>query len=112
SGRRRVGGLGRSFVGERRRRDHRGEEAARTGKGDSEDVIMRACPFLLAEVASATGGELIGDGQARVAGVSTDTRDALTGSLFVALKGDRFDAHEFLDRAVAGGASALLVSRA
>lgn len=78
-------------------------------------MIMRACPFVLADVAKATGGELIGDGHAGVAGVSgvsTDTRDDLRGALFVALRGDRFDAHEFLDRAVAGGASALLIDRA
>lgn len=72
---------------------------------------MRACPFSLDEIARATSGELCGDGHAPIAGVCTDTRDALAGNLFVALKGERFDAHDFLDRAQAAGAAAFLISR-
>src|SRR5436309_9478590 len=44
-------------------------------------------------------------------GVSTDTRDLKPGTLFVALKGDRFDAHAFLDQARAKGAAAAVVRR-
>ena len=44
--------------------------------------------------------------------VSTDTRTIDAGTLFVALSGDRFDAHDFLADAVAAGASALVVSDA
>lgn len=43
--------------------------------------------------------------------VWTDTRTIEAGDLFVALVGERFDAHEFLGDAVAKGASALVVSR-
>ncbi|HAM56541.1 MAG TPA: UDP-N-acetylmuramoyl-tripeptide--D-alanyl-D-alanine ligase, partial [Candidatus Rokubacteria bacterium] len=43
-------------------------------------------------------------------GVSTDTRTVAEGQLFIALSGERFDAHDFLDQAVAAGAVALLVS--
>ncbi|WP_442975917.1 Mur ligase family protein, partial [Salmonella enterica] len=42
---------------------------------------------------------------------TTDTRKLTPGCLFVALKGERFDAHDFADQAKAGGAGALLVSR-
>lgn len=42
-------------------------------------------------------------------GVATDTRSAAPGSLFVALKGDRFDAHAFLDQALAAGCRGLVV---
>ncbi|WP_028023095.1 UDP-N-acetylmuramoyl-tripeptide--D-alanyl-D-alanine ligase [Enterovibrio calviensis] len=42
--------------------------------------------------------------------VSTDTRTLGEGALFVALVGERFDAHDFIDTAKANGASALLVS--
>ena len=42
--------------------------------------------------------------------VTTDTRTAEPGSLFVALKGDRFDAHAFLDQAVAAGCTGLVVA--
>src|SRR5207237_103531 len=44
-------------------------------------------------------------------GVATDPRDLRPGALFVALKGDRFDAHAFLDQARANGASAAVVRR-
>jgi len=44
--------------------------------------------------------------------VSTDTRALRSGDIFVALVGERFDAHDFLADAVAAGAQALVVSRA
>src|SRR2546422_6760018 len=43
--------------------------------------------------------------------VSTDTRQIGAGDLFVALKGDRFDAHDFLADARAKGAAAAVVRR-
>lgn len=45
-------------------------------------------------------------------GIATDTRSIPAGSLFVALKGENFDAHDFLADAVARGAAGLVVSRA
>src|SRR5438093_7728055 len=42
-------------------------------------------------------------------GISTDTRALLPGSLFVALKGERFDAHDFLAAAAAAGATGAVV---
>src|SRR2546430_1429740 len=50
-------------------------------------------------------------GGLRFTAVSTDTRDLNPGTLFVALKGDRFDAHAFLDQARAKGATAAVVRR-
>jgi UDP-N-acetylmuramoyl-tripeptide--D-alanyl-D-alanine ligase len=43
--------------------------------------------------------------------VSTDTRQLAPGDLFVALRGDRFDAHDFLPQAKAAGAAAAVVRR-
>ncbi len=43
-------------------------------------------------------------------GVSTDTRHIVRGDLFVALRGERFDAHDFLAEARDRGAAALVVS--
>ncbi len=37
--------------------------------------------------------------------VNTDTRSIKSGDLFVALKGERFDAHDFADKAIAAGAA-------
>lgn len=44
--------------------------------------------------------------------VSTDTRTLEPGALYVALKGEHFDGHDFLDGAAARGAAAALVSHA
>lgn len=50
-------------------------------------------------------------GATTLTGVSTDTRQIAKGDLFVALIGERFDAHDFLRDAVDKGARALIVSR-
>lgn len=63
----------------------------------------------LAEVATWTGGR--SHGEARLQGVSTDTRSLEPGSLFVALRGPRFDGHRFLADARQAGAAAALVER-
>jgi UDP-N-acetylmuramoyl-tripeptide--D-alanyl-D-alanine ligase len=44
-------------------------------------------------------------------GVSTDTRTLEAGALFVALRGERFDAHDFLGEAAARGARGAVVER-
>jgi UDP-N-acetylmuramoyl-tripeptide--D-alanyl-D-alanine ligase len=46
-----------------------------------------------------------------IARVWTDTRSVKSGDLFVALKGENFDAHDYVKDAVAGGAIAVVVSR-
>ena len=51
-------------------------------------------------------------GAERLRGVATDTRTVRQGDLFVALAGERFDAHDFLGEAVAKGAAAVVVSDA
>lgn len=43
--------------------------------------------------------------------ISTDTRSVGKGDLFLALKGDKFDAHDFLEQAAESGATAAVVSR-
>jgi UDP-N-acetylmuramoyl-tripeptide--D-alanyl-D-alanine ligase len=54
------------------------------------------------------GSVRIGDGELRVARVHTDTRSLQPGDLFVAIKGERFDAHDFLPQAKAAGAVAAI----
>lgn len=75
-------------------------------------MIARPASFAPVEAAAATGGRLEAGTASpeRWSGVATDTRDALAGRLFVALKGLRFDAHDFLRQAVDAGAAGLLVS--
>jgi len=64
----------------------------------------------LSDVAQAVRGLLIG-GDAGFRGAGTDTRTLAPGALFFALKGERYDAHDMLDAALAAGAAGLVVSR-
>jgi UDP-N-acetylmuramoyl-tripeptide--D-alanyl-D-alanine ligase len=68
--------------------------------------------FSLDEVLAATGGDLVrlGD-RARFAGVTTDSRRLARGELFVAIRGDAHDGHDFLVDAAARGAGAVVVER-
>jgi UDP-N-acetylmuramoyl-tripeptide--D-alanyl-D-alanine ligase len=52
-----------------------------------------------------------GETATRFLGVSTDSRNITAGDLFVALKGDTFDGHAFIEEARMRGAAALLVSQ-
>ncbi len=65
----------------------------------------------LGEIALWTKGTVHGDTQLSIRGVATDTREPMPGALFVALKGDNFDAHDFLGAAKQAGAAAALVAR-
>ncbi len=57
------------------------------------------------------GSALVGDPATALARVHTDTRSLQPGDLFVALKGERFDAHHFLPQARAAGAAAAIAER-
>jgi UDP-N-acetylmuramoyl-tripeptide--D-alanyl-D-alanine ligase len=57
------------------------------------------------------GGKLVGDGNVAVSRVHSDTRSLQSHDLFVALKGERFDANDFLAEAKAKGAVAALAHR-
>ncbi|HEX6966746.1 MAG TPA: UDP-N-acetylmuramoyl-tripeptide--D-alanyl-D-alanine ligase [Gemmatimonadaceae bacterium] len=81
---------------------------------------MSAPFWTLDRIAEALDGRSLGvralgevpHGAQPIAGISTDTRAIREGDCFVALVGERFDAHDFLRDAVAKGARALIVSRA
>lgn len=65
----------------------------------------------LLQAAQALQAELQG-ADVLITGVSSDSRHIAPGQLFVALRGDRFDGHEFLSAVAAQGAAAVLVDRA
>ncbi len=67
-------------------------------------------PVSLKTLAEITGGTLHGS-DLTLNDVTTDTRKVTAGSLFVALVGERFDAHDFAEEAIDSGAQALLVSK-
>ena len=58
---------------------------------------------------SLAGATLVGDGALAFSGVSTDSRNVAAGSLFVALRGEVFDAHAFLAQVADKGAAAVVV---
>ena len=78
-------------------------------------MIVSAGPIVLtaADVAAAVGGRLTrGDAAARFEhGFSTDSRRVGPGQLFIALRGERFDAAAFVDAAVGAGAAGVLAAR-
>jgi len=67
-------------------------------------------PISLMQLATAVQGQTVGE-DIIITDVTTDTRKVTPGCLFIALKGERFDAHDFAADAVQAGAGALLVSR-
>lgn len=64
----------------------------------------------LRQAALVTGGRLDG-GDASYSGVGTDTRTLAQDQIFVALKGERHDAHLLVEEAVARGAAGVIVER-
>jgi UDP-N-acetylmuramoyl-tripeptide--D-alanyl-D-alanine ligase len=60
-------------------------------------------------VAALGGGQVSGSPDRAVQGLSTDSRTMVPGHLFLALRGDRFNGHDFLAEAVGAGAAGLIV---
>ena len=67
--------------------------------------------FTLREIEQATSGRLYG-ADAVVTDVTIDSREAKAGSLYIAIRGDRFDGHDFCAAAVENGAAAVVCERA
>ncbi|MBU4343145.1 MAG: UDP-N-acetylmuramoyl-tripeptide--D-alanyl-D-alanine ligase, partial [Candidatus Omnitrophica bacterium] len=66
--------------------------------------------FTVKDILMSTSGILLsGNENEMLRGVSTDTRRLKGGELFVAIKGERFDGHNFILDAVSKGAGAVLV---
>ncbi|MCK9390424.1 MAG: UDP-N-acetylmuramoyl-tripeptide--D-alanyl-D-alanine ligase [Syntrophales bacterium] len=70
--------------------------------------------FSIYDVLAATGGTLQ-DGFLHEGtlfkGITTDSRQCSSGNLFVALQGETFDGHHYLDQAIQKGAAGLLIHR-
>lgn len=72
---------------------------------------MTATNFSALELSTASGGEwlLSPSEDFYVENIATDTRKDCTGSLFVALSGENFDAHDMLENAIKSNAAALCI---
>jgi UDP-N-acetylmuramoyl-tripeptide--D-alanyl-D-alanine ligase len=69
-------------------------------------------PIDASTLARHAGGEVAaGRGDVLANAVSTDTRTIPAGSVFFALRGERFDANDFAPQAIAAGASIVVVER-
>lgn len=68
-------------------------------------------PWTVDDVLKATGGRLIsGAAGARFRGISIDSRTIRRGDLFVAIAGDNYDGHDFLEKACRAGAPGVLIA--
>lgn len=68
-------------------------------------------PISLQTLAQFAAGTLRGDGARLVTNVNTDSRKITAGEVFVALVGDKFDAHDFIPQVAEAGAAAVVVSK-
>ncbi len=68
--------------------------------------------FTLAEIARVTQGELFADHpESKVRGFFSDSRTAISGGVFVAIKGERVDGHDFLEVVCTSGAGLAIIER-
>lgn len=73
-------------------------------------MVLEFPLFTAGDVLKATGGVLLsGDGGDCFYGITTDSRKVNPGDLFVALEGEKYDGHDFLEKASRQGAAGLLV---
>jgi len=68
-------------------------------------------PISLQTLSTFAAGTLRGDGSRLVTNVNTDSRKITAGEVFLALVGDKFDAHDFILQVAAAGAAAVVVSK-
>jgi UDP-N-acetylmuramoyl-tripeptide--D-alanyl-D-alanine ligase len=70
--------------------------------------------FTLEETALACGGKYIGDEalkSAEISSVERDSRQIKQNSLFLAIKGERVDGHDYIDAAISSGSGCVLCER-
>jgi UDP-N-acetylmuramoyl-tripeptide--D-alanyl-D-alanine ligase len=60
-------------------------------------------------LAAVSGTRISGKHQTRLAGISTDSRSVRQGEIFLALKGERYDGHDFVLKSVERGAVGIVV---
>jgi UDP-N-acetylmuramoyl-tripeptide--D-alanyl-D-alanine ligase len=65
-------------------------------------------PLTLDQVCQAVGSQIPAGGDLRITSICTDSRHVAPGCLFVALRGEKFDGHAFIEQVSAAGAIAAL----
>ena len=74
-------------------------------------IMLEGVSFTSDELARITNGTLIKNKGEIITSVSTDSRDCTDGTLFVAIKGERFDGHDFIKQTMDAGAVCALCER-
>ena len=87
----------------------KGAAASSSSTGSAGSRARRGW-FTARSVKKATGGEVVQGGPTGD-GVATDTRVDCAGKVFVALRGDHHDSHDYLGQAIARGCVGLVVDR-
>ena len=68
-------------------------------------------PVTAAEMRDAVAGKLYGDENLTVSTLSTDSRQITPGDWFVPILGERFDGHDYIDKALEAGAVGCFCAR-
>lgn len=84
-----------------RKTERRSNDVLHEGK-----EIMKS--ITVAQAAAYMNGTVVGDNSGTISAVSTDSRNIPDGALFLALKGERFDGHNYIEKAVENGAVAVV----
>lgn len=93
-----------------------GPAAPRTGSPSSPAIgssgpVASHIELPLERVLQATAGKLVRGGAYRFSAVTIDSRAVIPGALFVAVRGQKQDGHQFCAQAVSAGAAGVLVDR-
>ena len=78
---------------------------------ESQELYVWRADNLVAATTALAGHWQQGDANIASTRIATDTRAIKTGDIFLAIEGDNFDGHDYIDTAVAQGAIAVIVSR-
>ncbi len=93
---------------------HENYQITETGKSFFDDCLCaqeHSLAWDVELVAEATGGVITASGSGQpFRQVSTDSRSVATGDIFVALSGEMFNGHDFIEKAVERGAACLVVA--
>ena len=76
---------------------------------DRIEAVNGLLRWNLRHLLAATGGQTRGSAPAMFGTISTDTRSLQPGDIFVALAGEKFDGHDYVQTAVKAGAAAVIV---
>src|SRR5437763_4077020 len=98
------GGAGREHRGGGKRITARPRDHETTQPGGREGVMH----LTFSQLAEMTGGELVQGPDVVTGSVVIDSREVKPDSVFFAIKGDRFDGHQFLSQALATASGAVV----